>query len=216
MSLVTITKKLGKHHKDKGLAEVALKKERQRFFDEVSKEVAKGTLAQKVVPAPEVGDLTEWVRVYHPGWVLVEENPEEGTVLLGEDPSKTKFIFVNHKDGMVYQRNAIPEAPSLDDETLAEDHPELWERITYPVEPEGINYINDFLHWVDDNGLTSIPEGLLNKYVEDTEAFWPRELKPLEEIEHEDLEVLSEYMVPGQISLRLEKPRPAKPEELGS
>lgn len=46
------------------------------------------------------------------------------------------FEFVNATDGFVYTRQISKGAPSLDDERLREEDPELWEEITYVPEPE--------------------------------------------------------------------------------
>lgn len=213
MSLTTTTKKLGKHHKDKKDAEASLKREREKFFSEATKEIAKGVLAQKVVEIPEVGDFIEWVAVYHPGWVLLETDTEAGTLLLEEDPSLLKFVHVNHTDKKIYQRNAIPEAPSLDDEALAEDHPEVWLRITKPAEPEWLDEIRKYHTYIEGLLGVSVNTGV-EGYIENLESDLPRELLPFEDLEADDLDIVAQYMVPGKIKLRLEEPRLAKSEEL--
>lgn len=48
------------------------------------------------------------------------------------------FEHVNKKDGFVYTRQISKAAPSLDDERLREEDPELWEEITYIPEPERV------------------------------------------------------------------------------
>ena len=46
------------------------------------------------------------------------------------------FEFVNKKDGLVYSRQISRGAPSLDDDRLRKEDPELWDEITYVPEPE--------------------------------------------------------------------------------
>lgn len=213
MSLTTVTKKLGKNHQKKNEVEETLKKDRQKFFDEVTRELARKPLAQKTVERPEAGDLYEWVNTYHPGWILIDEI--ENSLLLQEDPTQIRFAFVNHSDGKIYQRNAVQGAPFLDDEALAEDHPEVWKRISEPTHPEWLPIINEFINFIGDPlaGVDDDLEGKFFRYITEKDD-WPRELIPIEDINDEDLPIFMKYMVPGRISLRLEAPRNAKPEEL--
>lgn len=46
------------------------------------------------------------------------------------------FEYVNKQDGMIYSRQISKAAPSLDDDRLREEDPELWEQITYIPEPQ--------------------------------------------------------------------------------
>jgi len=49
---------------------------------------------------------------------------------------KESFEYVNRHDGYVYSRQMNVGSPTLDDERLQKEDPQLWEDITYIPEPE--------------------------------------------------------------------------------
>lgn len=86
---------------------------------------------------------------------------------VGEDKP---FEFVNESDGFLYSRQISQGAPSLDDEKLRKEDPELWEEITHVPEPE-------------------------------------RVLKPLEELDPDQIAKLGNYLVPGKKMNKLAAPK---------
>lgn len=217
-----ITKELGESHEFKVYYDVNLKENRQEFFDAVTQHIEKLPLSTKTVPYPDLESLgfkgmDEWVKIYHPGWKVASVQLESDSdsppvrIILAQDPSLVKFTWYNPEDNKVYQRNVIEEAPSLDDESLAQDHPDVWWRISESIPPsdEALDLLYDYTEW-DTEGV----EEWLNDRMNDADYEWPRRLKNLELVDPGDLSIISDYMVPGQLSLRLEKPREAKPEEI--
>lgn len=179
-----ITKDLGSTHKSSKELEKKLKDCRAKFFEAVDEEiVATETLAHQIVPIPEGVIAAAYVKQFHPGWRIVEDGIEEGreTVLIEEDPSLKKFVYVNHEDGNLYRRNVSQSGPSLDDDRLKAENPKLWQRITQE---------------------------------EEVPARTVRVLKDLETLPNKDLAAIQEYFVPGPMTVKLDAPRKAKPDEL--
>lgn len=183
--LQQITKQLGTAHKKKSEGEKELKESRSKFFVAIDEEiVSTETLAQQTISVPEGVDVTTYVKVFHPGWRPFESDCTlDGgiDVLIEEDPSFKKFVYVNHEDGQVYRRNVSEGGPSLDDDRLKAENPKLWKRITQEKE---------------------IP------------AQTVRVLKDLETLPDKDLAAIQEYFVPGLMTVKLDAPRKAKPDEL--
>ena len=71
-----------------------------------------------------------YVKQFHPGWRVVDPGSKEFTYIIEEDPSFKKFVYVNHDDWNVYRRNVSQAGPSLDNERLKDEDPELWKRIS--------------------------------------------------------------------------------------
>lgn len=146
-TLNKITADLGKAHKQNSKSKKNLEKYRQEFFDAVTFNLERKWRATKVIEIPSEAlslpskDLENWIRVNHPGWQLQslrsELNGFSGLyeMVIEEDPALQNFVFLNSDDDMVYQRHAIQEAPVLDDEALKKDRPDVYARITKPVEP---------------------------------------------------------------------------------
>jgi hypothetical protein len=183
--LQQITKQLGTAHKKKSEGEKELKESRGKFFAAIDEEiVSTETLAQQTISVPEGVEVANYVKVFHPGWRPFESdsNLEGGIdVLIEEDPSFKKFVYINHQDGQVYRRNVSEGGPFLDDNRLKAENPKLWKRITQEEE---------------------IP------------AKTVRVLKDLETLPDKDLAAMQEYFVPGLMTVKLDAPRKAKPDEL--
>lgn len=226
--LIEITKELGNAHQEKKNGEKELAKRRTQFFDAATADIDENSLATKTVDAPTLDIKSnfspeDWVRIYHPGWEILYLKthgtfPDDDKIVLREDPTLKKYVFVNPEDGQVYQRNAIEGAPSLDDESLGEDHPEILERITKPVPMDSAAehfltvFANDFLVSSSSMSVRNIVYDWIEIQMENEN--WPRVVIPQEEWPQEDLAIISDYLIPGPISLRLESPRKAKPEEI--
>lgn len=150
MKLESISKKVIKFNLESKEAEDSLAKWRQKFFDAATAEVAAKPRATKIVEYTGKGHMTKdyigWIKEHHPGFILhsvdVYRNAAGAAIdkelrvrlALIEDPAKKKFTFTDVKNGKKIVRNFMERA-SLDDEALARDYPDVWERISKPVEP---------------------------------------------------------------------------------
>lgn len=190
-ALATITQRLGKAHAESKKAEKELKESRAEFFDAVDEEIiSTETLARQTIELPpdipfpvdeDDRGVMDYVKRFYPGWRLVDVGAKEHTYIIEEDPAFKKFVYVNHEDGNVYRRNVAQGGPSLDDDRLKSENPELWERITE---------------------VRVIPQ-------QET-----RVLKDLEDLPDQDFAAIQEYLVPGPMTVKLDAPRKAKPDEL--
>lgn len=131
--LAELTKKLGKAVREEKTAKKDREKLRSEFFDLATKSVT--TLAQKTVrsDASTKSEAQEEIEKGYPRWEVIEirSTGHDWKVLIKEKPEFKTFFFANPDDGHVYQRNVVEGSPTLDDERLREEDPELWERITY-------------------------------------------------------------------------------------
>jgi hypothetical protein len=213
-SLIEITLDLGINHEVNKTAKKDLDTSRGEFFEAATKALEEGILAQRSVGIPRTlggqRDLVEtWAAKWYPGWRVVSVDDDE-KVQLEEDPSLKKFVYVNKEDGRVYQRNAIQGNPSLDDDALKADDPELWERISRPVPYPDTERLQEFCDFAD------VPYDTMMSWVETKQSGddWARVLIDPEEMSDADMAAMQPYLVPAPVTLRLEAPRDAKPEEL--
>jgi hypothetical protein len=58
------------------------------------------------------------------------KDPGEWDVLLEPDPALQPYSYVNRADGKVYSRIIAEGSPYLDDESLRDEKPDLWQQIT--------------------------------------------------------------------------------------
>lgn len=215
-NLTYITEELGKWHATSKESKKELDKRKDEFFDAITDHlnVNKSSLSSRTVLYPhdlvDISKVEEWVKTYHPGWVMVSHTLRDyGIVLqIQEDPAFKKFVYINPRDKKVYQRNVVQDPTYLDTDKLKEDHPDVWLKITEPIEHPGEDLLLEFctgdLHyaakaWIEQR----------KKSVD-----WPRNLVDLENVTDQDLSVVGEYMIPGKLKLRLESPRKATTDEL--
>ena len=132
-NLDQITKELGTRYEVSKTAAAELATKKSEFFTAIDEEIiSTETLAQQTVSPPaDFGEPEAYVKVFYPGWRVIEET-EEG-ILIEEDPAYKKFVHVNHEDGKLYRRNVSQAGPSLDDARLQQEDPDLWKRITKPA-----------------------------------------------------------------------------------
>lgn len=181
MSLEEITSKLGKWHAKWKEAERAKNLEKERFFNEVTQRL-QDELAAQSVEKISAKDEEEALRIaqrrFHRYKVIdVRENKQgDWDVVLEENPEYKPFVYVNKEDGQVYQRVVAEGAPFLDDDSIRDENPDLWDRIT--------------------------------------EEKVTRELRPLEELDPEDIAAIQPYLTAPRPQVRFPNPRRAKPEEL--
>lgn len=195
-TLDEITTDLGLNHGAKKLATEALEGNRTQFFEAATASLEKTTLATKKIELPKLSDQNQikaWVARWHPGWRI--KDIRIAGLVIEEDPSFMRFSHINKEDGYCYQRAVSQAAPTLDDEQLKKDHPEVWLAASEP-DPVAV-------HWGNFFGFgTEILDSL------------PRVLLPQDQWNPSDLDIISQYIVPGAISVRLLAPRKATPEEL--
>lgn len=207
--LAEITTQLGKTYVTAKGSAKNLDAEKKKFFKACTEAIeADRTLAQQTIEIPDYGqgDIEAYVAKWHPGWRIVEGKAE--TAIIEEDPSLQKHVYVNQEDGQVYQRNIKEDTPQLDDELLRSKDSDLWEQITCPAKQ--YTWLMEFRDWVEGNAIKRLVDDFMDAVDQGDE----RELRPLDDLSDEELDAISEYVVPGKLSTRLEPPREAKPEEL--
>ena len=182
---------------------------KQWFYEALDEKIeAEETLAQKTVRIPKGVDIEAYVAQYYPGWRIVDGKAK--TALIEEDPSCKKHVYLNHEDGIVFKRNVVQATDSLDDEKLREEDPDLWERITVPA-PE-VEIFQPFQEWA----FRGKENDLVRKFVQqlETSGEHPRRLKAVDDMSNKDVNAMKKYLVPGKLTIKLDPPRKAKPDEL--
>lgn len=135
--LAETTSRLGRVYDEWKQAEKFKDEYREEFFRQVSEKL-KEEVAPQIIAEFPTEDEEEALRMAQRQYVrhrVVSSAPMEGgyQVVLEEDAELRPFTFLNKEDGQVYQRIVSEGSPSLDDEALAEEQPELWEAITNEV-----------------------------------------------------------------------------------
>jgi hypothetical protein len=112
-------------------------KEKNAFKDRFFKaaDEAQETLAQivEVFTAASEAEALEQAQRYFPRYRVVEVVQREENrwgVALEERPDFQNFTFINKDDGRVYSRYVAEGSPTLDDDRIKDENPELWEKIT--------------------------------------------------------------------------------------
>lgn len=199
----------GKKGKD---SEPGLKKE---FFREAT-QAQNSTLAEKTasVEATSWDEARSLVIRLNPTWKIYDEGITIGgnekdiyTFILQENPEFKPFTFINKKTKRVWTKQVVETAPSLDDERLMREDPDLWKEVTdipYADVIKNLLYESNVDRYEIDERL----ETLWDAY------HGPRELKPLEELTSDQQARIQKYIFPGPPQVKLQAPRDAKPEEL--
>lgn len=131
-----LTTRLGKSYTTWKAAEKKKNLERDKFFTEAIDTVGNAPLARITVDAtgapPAYDEVFGWIAKRYPRWRLVEVKTIDGSsqALIEEDPQYKDFVYINQKEGVVYERKIVNGSPVLDDEALRAEDPELWMRIT--------------------------------------------------------------------------------------
>ncbi len=136
--LSDITQRLGEAHRRWKEAEKAKNDARDEFFRAIKESAGPDMVAQGVEEIEAVNEeeaLRVAQRRFHRHKVLdvVEQDVGRWKVILEEDLDYRPYQYVNPIDGQVYSKIIAENAPSLDDEALQTDHPDLWNRITREV-----------------------------------------------------------------------------------
>ena len=179
-----------------------------KMFNAFTEAIKNQTLSQQIVEHLDLEySAQEYVNTYYPGWIL---KSQDGTKLLVEqDPTIIKFPYVNHEDGYVYGRTFSQSGPSLNDEKIREEDPDLWEQITQWPEPL-YSIANDVAQFFA--GHNDIDHGI--QVIFETHQI-ERVLKSPSEWTDDQKERMAKYWLPGRLAVRLVPPRRATPEELG-
>lgn len=134
---LAVTTRLGKAYRSWKKYEKKKDEQRDDFFTVAIQEKAKATMAQKVValdpPLPRV-EAEAYFEQYHPRWRVEDLATEDGEVVSGllvERPEFQSYVFVNTRDGFVYQRSVTDGPAMLDDERLKKEKPDLYAKVTY-------------------------------------------------------------------------------------
>jgi hypothetical protein len=101
------------------------------FFTAITEELKSGPLARRTIKLPDLPWIEQesWVKQHHPGWILINSVKDRG--IIKQDPSLMKFSIVI--DGKVWGRNSSESGPSLDEDRLKAEDPQLYKKVTRPV-----------------------------------------------------------------------------------
>jgi hypothetical protein len=113
---------------------------------------------------------------------------------------------------MVYGRTIVEPGPSLDDDRLRAEDPDLWDEITAWPEPFYSLVADAIKQW-----LPMVSEQEVAQYLEKylTERGLQKTLSDPNSWTDSQIERTSKYFVPGPVKVRLIAPRKATAEELG-
>lgn len=209
--LDTLVKELGEVYFIRKEADDEQKKYRDQFFKAATKESEAGSLARLVVQTPTdtstEAEARAYVERYYPGYVINEvvHHTQGGwTISIEEDPSLTSFEHVveiedgvtdakgNTHPGYRIVRTSRAGSAVLDDERLQEKDPDLWDSITTI---DNYDLIADML-WHANVDRSDIPSVINSSGL-------PRVLKPIEDLDPEDVEKIKPYMHEGPRSVAL-------------
>jgi hypothetical protein len=211
-SLEVVTREFGLAYSGAKQAEAAKTKAQRAFFDACTRALSESTLGQRlvVVDTREIENVPEYVEIQCPGYTYVSHTDEH--ILVQEDPAVMKFQFINEDDGYVYGRTNSEGAPSLDDERLRAEDPALWDEISAWAEPWYSMFKEVLKTW-----LPLVSELEIELYLDEylAKAGLLKTITDPNSWTEDTVEKVSQYMVPGKITVKLVPPRKAKPEELG-
>ena len=136
--LEEITKELGLAHSRAKEWDKTKTQYRAEFFKIATE--SHETLAEKIVnvDAETLSDAILQAEKLYPTWTPLSATEVENgfDVRIKENPEYMPFTFVNHEDGMVYQKQVASGPVMFDDERFKQDHPMLYEVVTHVPEPK--------------------------------------------------------------------------------
>lgn len=209
MSLVKITTDLGVAYKKWKSGEKEKDKAKELLWKEINA-LAEAEPEEKLITVEGLADedtIENYVEREHPAWRIDEwRKDDDGTyeVILLLRPELKDFTFVNAEDGMVYRRQFNNGSPTLDDDLLRRQDPDLWVRIS------DIPQYDDIAELVFEAG---VDHREIDEWIQ---KHWkgPRTLKSLDSLDDDTLAEVQPYIHPGKPTVSLPAPRKAKPEEL--
>lgn len=220
-TIKTVTREFGKAYERANKINEKKAKLQEEFFQVADAEIGKRRLAQQTITMPEVTTGWEkWLKLNYPGWRFVSWKSDNlNEMIIEEDPSFMKFTYPNPDDGFVYGRTIQQGSPSLDDERLRKERPEFWDQISAWPEPwlslvrdAMVEVLNVILFRPENPTYNIMLDDMVDNFL--TARGVQKTLKDINTLTSEELAILQEYMVPGPVSTRLVKPRPAKEDEL--
>lgn len=147
------------------------------FFKAIDEVLELEARPHKSIILPEGADAGDYVKRYYPGWRIFRE--EGDRVEIERDPSLMRFTYVNPENEMVFARTTVEEGPSLDEEALVAEDPDLWVEISEPT-----RQVKDPSTWTPDQiervQKYMVPGAVKAKLVP-PRAAKPEELEGLEE-----------------------------------
>jgi len=136
--LEEITKELGLAHSRAKEWDKTKTQYRAEFFKIATE--SHETLAEKIVnvDAETLSDAILQAEKLYPTWTPLSATEVENgfDVRIKENPEYMPFTFVNHEDGMVYQKQVASGPVMFDDERFQQDHPDLYHVVTHVPEPK--------------------------------------------------------------------------------
>lgn len=179
-----VAKRFGYWHGREAKAKAEMAKHRKMFFDLI--EIPEEELAQQTIFAV-TEDPDQYVATLYPKWKIISAKViDEGCA--GQD-AEWKLIIQEDPKKKTWQF-INPVDQKVYQRTVVESAPEIdFERLA-AEEPDAYE------------SITFQPDPP------------PRQLKPLDQLEDDEKEILKSYLLPVELKDRMEKPRPAKPEEL--
>jgi hypothetical protein len=185
--LQQITKQLGSAHKKKSEGEKELKASRTQFFEAIDQEIlSTQTLAQQTIPVPEVAVDQE---------ALIH------------------YVAVFYPGWQLGEVVPSVWADGLPLEIIIEENP-AFKKFVYVNSEDGNFYrrnVSQAGPSLDDERLKKEDPRLWHRI---TEEKVERVLKDIDTLPDKDLAAMQEYFVPGSMTVKLDAPRKAKPDEL--
>jgi hypothetical protein len=211
-----VTSKVKLSHAAKKEEEKELSEARDEFFAAATERLEQQPRATRtiIVPTSAGGkilasneEVESYVHKYHPEWKIISIEDEPFRVLVEEDPAWMKYTYISEDRKTVFQRGITQASDYLDDDSLRQDDPDLWLRVTTSPEED--------LLWklAKEVGGENMAWNVRQFCTEHRDEFL-RLLKPFDKLSEDDYVAVQQYIVPGALSYRLESPRKPKPEEL--
>lgn len=213
-NLTDVTRQLGTHYLSWKEFETSKNECKNRFFEAVTEKIRNEWVPVEkyaICDALSEAEARKELERMHSGWLIdtIRENPDaqgEWEAIMVEDPELKAFTYVNPEDGMVYTRQVVSGSPTLDDERLKAEDPDLWREITY------VPHFDAIIGVMYEFGVDGVQMDKFDRLWDICEG--PRLLRPLDELPPETAAKLQRYVYIGRPTVKLSAPRKAKPEEL--
>lgn len=184
---------------------------RDEFFKLAVDENSRAPLSRKTVTiiADSEDEVRNVVEDHHKRFsceALKEKTPGVWSVVLIERPEFKSFVYINDskETPILIQRRVDDGSPSLDNERIIKEDPELWKSVS---EIPDRNFLVDLI-------LCFSYREQIVKRLEDVYPLHRRLLRPFKDLSSEEIPRLQSYVSYGKPKIVLGAPRPAKDEEL--
>lgn len=196
------------------LSEKDKNKLRDEFFQLAIQQNKSVPLSRKTVVEEGTEDeVRSRVEARYPQFIIesITEHDLDGyhKVILVENPEFKSFTYISEGDTpIVFQRQIVEGSPSLDDERLIEELPELWVQISeIPDRTELVSLIKS---------LSALTAEHIDRVLDDYYPLSKRIMVPFENLTDEDLSIIGKYIIRGKPTIKLAPPRLAKDQDLDS